>query len=273
MNQPSEYRKVIIHLQPCRGVVYMMVRRTRPCWPNPYSCITADNNDNNECEWTHFMSAIDGSRDGAPTYFEVPLTSTRYFISVYAADNAAYTLTLLAASVQILELYRGPVVEVSLSWEGASFSPLGVSEIDKYYIYSTMLLDTDNRTNTAVFIRPDKVLNTVCGLHNNTDREYSTVDPSTCVQSPEDTTVEGLLATRCTTEISGVMAQKRYIFNVIVESKRGYMMAYSGIIMETDWIIYTKAASDKTLQLVGGVMGTVIGIIVVGYLWLVKAYN
>ncbi|KAF4693464.1 hypothetical protein FOZ60_010882 [Perkinsus olseni] len=136
-----------------------------------------------------------------------------------------------------------------------------------------MLLDTDNRTNTAVFIRPDKVLNTVCGLHNNTDREYSTVDPSTCVQSPEDTTVEGLLATRCTTEISGVMAQKRYIFNVIVESKRGYMMAYSGIIMETDWIIYTKAASDKTLQLVGGVMGTVIGIIVVGYLWLVKVYN
>jgi len=39
MNQPDSYRNLIINLEPCKGVVYLFVRKTRRCWPNPYSCI------------------------------------------------------------------------------------------------------------------------------------------------------------------------------------------------------------------------------------------
>merc|ERR1719449_56319 len=100
MNQPDNIRKLIINLEPCRGVVYLFVRKTRRCWPNPYSCIDItpglERRDTAGCAWTHFKSEIDGSRDGTPTFFEVPLSSTKYFISVYATENSAYTLTVLA---------------------------------------------------------------------------------------------------------------------------------------------------------------------------------
>jgi hypothetical protein len=49
-----------------------------------------------DCQWTHFMSVIDGTRDGAPTFFELPLTSTKYYISVFAKEKSTYTLTFLA---------------------------------------------------------------------------------------------------------------------------------------------------------------------------------
>jgi len=88
MHEQDSYRKLILNLEPCKGAVYLFVRKTRPCFPNPYSCINSANGDElvsaSTCEWTHFMSVIDGTRDGAPTFFELPLTSTRYYIAVYA---------------------------------------------------------------------------------------------------------------------------------------------------------------------------------------------
>ena len=41
-----------------------------------------------------------------------------------------------------------------------------------YIVYSALLLESDNRTNMAVFLDPTKIMNTVCGLVNNTDRYY-----------------------------------------------------------------------------------------------------
>lgn len=102
IHQRDSYRKLILNLEPCRGAVYLFVRKTRPCYPNPYSCIVTGGNlgggilggelgqgaeylmADADCRWTHFMSVIDGTRDGAPTFFELPLTSTKYYISVYA---------------------------------------------------------------------------------------------------------------------------------------------------------------------------------------------
>eukprot|EP00913_Durusdinium_trenchii_P027947 g26204.t1 len=149
MNQPDQYRKVIINLEPCRGVVYLFVRKTRRCYPDPYSCI--DSREASMCKWTHFMSQIDGSRDGSPTFFEVPLSSTKYFISVYAAENSAYTLTVLAdigafprpgangrlTARQLTEL------QVQISWDAAGFIPTGVSDAKQYWVYSSMLLESD----------------------------------------------------------------------------------------------------------------------------------
>ena len=193
MNQSADYRKLIISLEPCKGVVYVLVRRTRPCWPNPYSCINlvTGERDPTKCEWTHFMSVIDGSRDGSPTFFEVPLTASRWFISVYAPETSSYSLTVLAdtgalprpgAQGMITGSQKGEL-KVQLDWKQAYFSPVGVSSVKRYWVYASMLLKEDNRTNTQVFLRSGKILNTVCGLHNNTDREYHIVDPSSCDDS------------------------------------------------------------------------------------------
>jgi hypothetical protein len=273
MNQPDQYRKLIINLEPCRGVVFLFVRKTRRCYPNPYSCIdlTSGKAYRNAaaCTWTHFMSEIDGSRDGTPTFFEIPLSSTKYFISVFSADNSAYTLTVLAdigafprpggngkiVARQLQEL------QVQISWDQAGFIPTGISDVKQYWVYSSMLLDSDNRTNMAVFLRPDKIMNTVCGLQNNTDRQYSIVKGSDCSFGS------------CNATIDGVITNKRYVFNVVVESFRGQKMAYAGIIMRTDWQVVRQAASDKTLKVVGAVSGSVLGMVVIIYFLMLKLYG
>lgn len=273
MNQPDDRRKLIINLEPCRGVVYIFVRKTRRCWPNPYSCIDITpgkvEKKPAECQWTHFMSEIDGSRDGTPTFFEIPLTTTKYFISVYAAANSEYTLTVLAdigafprpglsgqiAARQIKEL------QVQLSWDTMSFAPTGITNAKRYSVYSSMLLDDDNRSNTAVFMRPDKIMNTVCGLQNNTDRAYDHVPAASCSNG------------RCNVTIDGVIKEKRYIFNVVAESDRGFKIAYAGLIMKTNWEVVYQAASDKTLKVVGAVSGSVLGMVVVIWFLMLKLYG
>lgn len=104
-------------------------------------------------------------------------------------------------------------------------------------------------------------MNTVCGLQNNTDREYDKVPAAMCQYG------------RCNATIDGVITQKRYIFNVVAESERGFKMAYAGLIMRTDWQIVTQAASDKTLRVVGAVSGSVLGMVIIGYLWMIKLYG
>mmetsp|Transcript_101529 Transcript_101529/g.262430 ORF Transcript_101529/g.262430 Transcript_101529/m.262430 type:complete len:363 (-) Transcript_101529:111-1199(-) len=273
MNQPDAYRKLIINLEPCRGVVYLFVRKTRRCYPNPYSCIKLTPGEElrnpADCAWTHFMSEIDRSRDGTPTFFELPLSSTKYFISVFATENSEYTLTVLSdigafprpgnsgkiAARQLREL------QVQLTWDVASFFPTGISDTKQYWVYSSMLLDSDNRTNMAVFMRPDKILNTVCGLANNTDRQYALIPASSCQGG------------QCNATIDGVITDKRYVFNIVAESHRGFRMAYAGLIMRTDWEVIRQAASDQTLKVIGAVSGSVIGMVVIIYFLMLKLYG
>jgi hypothetical protein len=274
MNQPDIYRKLIINLEPCRGVVYLFVRKTRRCYPDPYPpCIDLTPGQElrqpDMCKWTHFMSEIDGSRDGTPTFFEVPLSSTKYYISVFATQNSAYTLTLLAdigafprpGSNGRLEAKQLRELQVQLTWDTSTFRPIGITDVEEYWVYSAMLLENDNRTNMAVFMRPDKIMNTVCGLENNTDREYSRIAPSTCSGG------------KCNATIDGVITDKRYVFNVVVKSKRGYKFAYAGLIMRTDWEVVRQAASDKTLKVIGAVSGSVLGMIVIIYFLMLKLYG
>eukprot|EP00434_Breviolum_minutum_P008430 symbB.v1.2.007441.t1/scaffold445.1/size204899/4 len=278
MNQPDQYRKLIINLEPCRGVVYLFVRKTRRCYPNPYSCIDLvpgqERREASGCQWrpdswTHFLSEIDGSRDGSPTFFEVPLSATKYFISVYAPENSAYTLTVLSdigafprpgangrlTARQLSEL------QVQISWDAAGYIPTGISETKQYWVYSSMLKESDNRTNMAVFLRPDKIMNTVCGLQNNTDRQYTIIPASQCSNG------------KCNATIDGVITDKRYVFNVVAESYRGHKMAYSGLIMRTDWEVIRQAANDRTLRVVGAVSGSVLGMVIIIYFLMLKLYG
>jgi len=265
MNQPDNYRNLIINLEPCKGVVYLFVRKTRRCWPNPYSCIDLSKgldgmSHPKDCQWTHFMSVIDGTRDGAPTFFELPLTSTKYYISVFAKEKSTYTLTFLAdigawprpgrkgelSAIQLAEL------QVQLSWDIATFFPQGISEVKRYWVYSAMLLENDLRTNSAVFLSKGKIMNTVCGLKNNTDRAFG-----------EPIEAERCSDGKCNATIDGVITGKRYVFNVVAESQRGFNMTYAGLILQTDWQVIRKAASEQTLKVVGAIAGGVLAMVIV----------
>jgi len=271
INTPDIYRKLLINLEPCRGIVYLFVRKTRRCYPNPYSCINIATGERNsdDCTWTHFMSEIDGSRDGTPTLFEVPLSSTMFYISVFAMTAAEYTLTVLAdigafprpGGDGIMTARQMRELEVELSWKQAFYFPEGVSETKQYWVYSSLLLEDDNRTNQAVFLRPDKVMNTVCGLSNNTDKHYAIL--------PADRCMKGI----CNITIRGVVSDKRYVFNVVAESTRNFNFAYGGLIIRTQWQVIRQATDDKTLKVVGAVSGSVLAIVVIIYFMMLKLYG
>ena len=269
MNRPMESRKLLVKLEPCHGTVLLLMRRTWPCWPNPYSCIDLRSGFRSQCEWTTLQSNIDGSHDGAPTVFETNLTSSRWFISVFATQDSAYTLTLSSdiGAVPRPGEYGNVTgtqtgeLEVMLRWSPATFFPKGISSVKKYWVFSSLLLDSDNRTNPNVLVKPSKILNTVCGLFNSTDSAYVTVLPDTCS------------ASQCYANITGVISKKRYVFNIVAESERGFTTAYSGVIMATDWEVKRTAVSKKTITIFAALAGTLIGIFMISYLWLVRIYK
>jgi hypothetical protein len=275
MALPDTERKVIISLEPCYGVVYLFVRKNIPCHPNPYSCINLKTGFRNArgCERTHFMSEINGSRDGSPTFFQVSLSAASYYISVFAVQESRYSLTVLDDVGAWPRrgnngIVRGAVMgssKVMLQWTIAKYFPLGVSETKQYRVYAIRLLEDDVINNTAVFLRPNKILNTVCGILNNTDHADDIVDSDLC-----DTT--------CNTSLEGLISGSRYAFNVVAESHRGFQMAYAGVTMLTSWDAVDNALEgppggrrlmdvagtpmdNKDMQVVGAVMGSVLGIV------------
>lgn len=278
MGLPDNERKVIISLEPCYGVVFLFVRKNIACHPNPYSCINLRTGyrDSWRCERTHFMSEINGSKDGAPTFFQVSLSASSYYISVFATQESRYALTVLDDVGAWPRrgnngIIRGAVMgtgEVMLQWTIANYFPLGISETKRYYVYAIRLLEDDEvNQSSAVLLRPEKILNTVCGILNNTDHEDDIVDSDLC-----DTT--------CNTSLLGLLSGSRYVFNVVVESHRGFKMAYAGVSMLTTWQSVDNAvdggvgggrrlmevASEtpmdpKDIQVVGAVMGSVLGMV------------
>jgi len=281
LNQPDQYRKLIISLEACRGIVYVFVRKTRRCYPDPYSCISLTPGKEfrrpQDCKWTHMMSVIDGSRDGTPTFFEIPFTTTRYYFSVFSADNSQYTLTVLAdigsfpRPGKLGRVYgdQQGELEVSIGWHEANYIPdrmLGgfPTGTMMYIVYAAPLLDSDERVSSTCFLRPQKIMNTYCGLERNTDEEVFQVDPnvgSSCVRG------------YCNVSVDWVMPERRYVFNVVAVSKRGFKAAYAGLIMRTQYDVVTRAASDNTLKAIGVVAGGSLGMVIVIYFMMLKLYG
>ncbi|CAK0861467.1 unnamed protein product, partial [Prorocentrum cordatum] len=148
-NTAEDYRNVIFNLEPCVGSVLLMVRKTRRCYPNPYSCIDLGSDTRtHERLGVHFMTEIDGSQDGTPTFFEVPHTSTKYFISVYATENSAYTLTVIADIGAFprpggdgkIAAEQSASMQVKLSWDAAYYSPIGPHAAFRAHGISAILL-------------------------------------------------------------------------------------------------------------------------------------
>lgn len=263
MSLPMQLRKLIINLEPCKGTVFLFVRKTRSCYPDPYSCINvrvgAENRNISRCGRSHYVSEINGSRDGGPTFFEVPLTSTQWFITVYAVEEAAYTLTFLSdigafprpgTSGNILgrQLTENTM---QLSWNEAFYRPQGITSTYQYWIYVAKLIDQDtNYTSRVVFLRKDKVMNTVCGLQNNTDTHYAKVSSDLCSFGT------------CNATVSPIEPGQRYVFNIVVESARGFKCAYGGLVAGTEWQITESLADESTLQAAGVVSGSILAVMV-----------
>jgi len=294
MGLPDRYRKLILALEPCEGVVYLFVRRTRRCWPAPHSCcqplpdsglppdLTAPPCNlaahKIKCHWTHFHSVIDGTQDAAPTFFEVPLGSTKHLISVYApyevnmrngVRRPRYRLTALADIGAYPRpglqgrLHANQVADMSveLSWDQATFVPMGISDLRHYHVYSSLLLPEDQRTSDAVFVSLSKVMNSVCGLERNAVKYGRPLDSAACSGG------------HCKVVLSGIVPRRRYMFNIVSESYRGFQAAYSGVVVTADWMETSKLVSDGVMGLIGAICGTVFGVVVIGYLWIVKLYK
>mmetsp|Transcript_92318 Transcript_92318/g.214516 ORF Transcript_92318/g.214516 Transcript_92318/m.214516 type:complete len:371 (+) Transcript_92318:38-1150(+) len=290
MEQPDKYRKLILSLEPCEGVVYLFVRRTRRCWPNPHSCCqsvsggtsnsppcdTASHDIN--CGWTHFHSVIDGSRDGAPSFFEMPLGSTKYYISVFAPEDKnlqfgvtkpkyrLMALTDIGAYPRVGSQGRLKAKQISdmtleLTWEQTTFVPIGVSDLKNYHIFSSLLLAKEQKSSSAVFLNPSKVMNSACGLERNAVRYGSPLTDAVCNGGT------------CRATVTGVVPKRRYMLNIVSESHRGFNSTYAGVIVSADWVEATQLLSDNVVGLLGAICGTIFGVVVIGYLWIVKLYR
>merc|ERR1711924_23035 len=112
---------------------------------------------------------------------------------------------------------------VELQWEQATFMPVGVSDLKNYHIYSSLLLPGEEKVSDAVFLKPSKIMNSVCGLENNAVKYGVPLTDSHCRNG------------RCSATVSGVLPKKRYMFNTVAESMRDFNSTYSGIIVTSDW--------------------------------------
>jgi len=298
MNLPEGYRRLIISLEGCAGVVYLFVRQARRCWPAPHSCCRPLPNAKldgvplvgarappcnpglytTSCDWTSFHSVIDGTQDGAPTFFEVPLTVAKYFLSVFAPRGANLQSGVVQPRFRLMALadvgaYPRPghagvlratqlgEQSIELQWERANFMPGGVSDLRSYYVFSSLMLPRETRQSAAVLLSPSKIMNTACGLERNAVQYSIPLSSAVCTD------------TVCSMTISGMVPRRRYMLNVVAESHRLHNSSYSGIIVSTDWSEASQLLSDRVTSLVGAICGTVFGVVVMGYLWILKLYK
>jgi len=152
-------------------------------------------------------------------------------------------------------------MSVELSWEEATFVPIGISGLRHYHVYSSLLLPGDRRTSGAVFVGLSKVMNSVCGLERNAVKYGRPLDNTACSGG------------QCKVVLSGIVPRRRYMFNIVSESYRGFMASYSGVVVTADWMETSKLVSDSVIGLIGAICGTVFGVVVIGYLWIVKLYK
>jgi hypothetical protein len=162
-------------------------------------------------------------REGNMTLIEVPLSSTRWFITVYAETDSRYSLSVINKPEGYPRIGSGGILNwaqihedaFTLSWSRAVASEYTVN---RYLIYRSISLQENP------YVQSPLVLNTVCGLRDNTDYAYAVIDPASACTSDI-----------CTTNITGILPNKTYVLNVVAESSIGLTAAYSGVVARSKW--------------------------------------
>lgn len=237
-------KKIIFRLEPCRGVVYLYIRRTRPCWPDPW-------NDT----WYHYKSVTNGSFDGTATIFEIPAESSQWFITVYSKVGGRYALTIVPEYYDYPRIPNGMIQAVQLArdtveiaWEQA----VSETPVSNYIIYSSIYFESESVPGQVL------ILNTVCGLQANTDHPYAV---TSCVDQI------------CKANITGLSNHRRYVFNVIAFNKMSNLQSvFAGILVKTVW---DESGIDSLLEFTetaGIVIGTVTGVLVATFFFIIHKY-
>lgn len=230
-------KKILFRLEPCHGVMYLFIRKTRPCWPNPWTE-----------EWTHFKSITDGTNDGGTTVFFLPSEVTRWFITVFAKSAGSYRLTTFQTDHLMFPVLENEVINaeqinrdtIQLRWYPARSDV--TSEIT-YTVYASMYFETGELKNQNLLLSTSRIMNTACGLKRNTDHAYSLV------------TLCGFQ--ECTTNISSLSIGRKYVFNVVAtDSIYEMQTAYGGILVEAKWDDSIFNSMKGTLKIIGIVLGT-----------------
>jgi len=227
-------RKVLFRLEACAGNVSMYIRRTRPCWPNPYTG-----------ERIHYQAD-----DNDPVkVVEILSQSTQWFISVYSRVSSRYSLTVVpdgtayprrdSSWVDVKQVSRDTA---QISWRPASAA--GTGRVSQYLIYST------------IWFPSQRVLNSVCGLQLNTDHPYSVVECES--------------GTTCTANITALSNDRKYFFNVVVGGE--LLTAYAGVILRTHWDEARRIQLDEIASIAASVIASVIVILVTTYFILLRIY-
>lgn len=233
-------RRLIFRLEPCHGVSYLFLRKTRPCWPDPWS--------NN---WIHYQSVTSGDDDGRATLLEVPAVSTRWFITVFGKVAGAYTLSIMDDTSQLPNVVDGIIQAkqvardtVEIAWRRVQ--PSAAS----YIVYSSMFFDMGDPVSAKVLLSPSRILNTVCGLRRNTDHAYAIV---TCNQDSD----------LCRTNITSLINGRKYVFNVVAENDaRTIHSAYRGILVEASWDDSVLQQLNDLLETTGILIVTVVVVLI-----------
>ena len=242
-------RKMIFRLEPCQGVVYLYIRKVRPCWPNPWTG-----------EWTHYKSNTNGSDDGDTTLLELPAEATQWYITVFGKTAGKYSLSVVTDTSTYPRVGDGKIEAsqvnentVEIAWTAAT---AGVSS---YIVYSSMYFETGAaRLNRKLLVSPSRILNTVCGLAQNTDHAYSVVACSDAV---------------CRTNITSLISGRKYVFNVVAVNKAaGLQSAYSGILVEANWDDSVLKNLGETIKNVGIVIGTAVSVLIGSFFVLYAKY-
>ena len=271
LSESTDTRRVIFHLEPCEGSPLLLVRKTRPCHPDvfgccsgPPPCATA------ACPWTHFTSELSGTADGAQTFMELGLGSTDYYMSIYSKIPGNYKLLALSDVGAFPRPGRNGKIEglvnakseLEISWYSAVFDPKNVTKVAKYKLYVKELeLDyvVPSSLNGAVFLEsPSKIYNTVCGMERNMV-ELVDMDIQ-CTQELCKTTVKHLKYTR------------KYVFNVVVQSARGYTAAYAGLLVSGAGKQIKAVTDNDVVVMIAATAGATLLCLILGYVYITKLY-
>lgn len=228
-------RKTLFRLEACAGNVSLFVRKTRPCWPNPYTG-----------EWVHYKA----DDDDPVKAIEVFSQSTKWFISVFSRTNSRYSLTIIPDSAEYARRPAGTLTALQTSKDTAQiqWAPSATPKegrVVQYMIYST------------IWFPSQRILTSVCGLQVNTDHPYSIVN---CAEGET-----------CIANITNLVNERKYFFNVVALS--GVPTAYSGVIFRTHWDEARRIQLDEIVTIAASVIASVIVILISTFFILLRMYS
>jgi hypothetical protein len=227
--------KIIFRLETCSGNATFFVRRTRPCWPDPFSG-----------EWAQYRADSDDS----VKMLEVDAESTKWFISVFGVSYSQYSLLVVPEASTYPRQRQRSILAKQISRDSAQItwipSIAGSNRtITKYAVFSSALLSRK------------RVFTTVCGLQLNPEEQLAV---HTCEESDV-----------CIANVSSLTNGRTYFFNIIATGD--VEAAYSAVILNTYWDDTRISYLDDVFFVCVAVVASMVVVLVTTFFMLRRMYS